>query len=144
MKPESIDYTPLEHTADSGFLVRAPSWERLYIHAALALTDQMVKLSSISESEKLRVSVEAESKERLMVKWLNEILFQFEKNRFLCKRIVFEKFSLSSIKSSLWGEKYVPSKHGHFSEIKAVTYHQLVLGETLEEHQFFAKIFLDL
>lgn len=145
MPERKIVYESLEHKADSGFLVKAPSLERLYIDAALALTDQLVELGTIQDTVKHTAAVTADDKESLMVKWLNEILFLFEKNKFLCKRIVFTKFDGKNIQASLHGDTYSPIRHGHVSEIKAVTYHQLQIGDL--DHpdlHFFAKIFLDL
>lgn len=145
MPERKLTYQSLEHKSDSGFFVEAPSLQRLYIDSASALTDLMVKLDQISDEVKMTLSVEAENKEQLLVKWLNEILFLFEKHKFLSKRIVFNHFDGKKISASLFGEKYNPIKHGHVSEIKAVTYHQLELGmKSQPEHVFYAKVFLDL
>jgi SHS2 domain-containing protein len=145
MAERKIEYQTLAHKADTGFQVTAPSMERLYIDAALALTDQMVKLSQVGEGERRVLSVQAEKADQLMVKWLNEILFLFEKEKILCRRIVFSKFDGKSIAATVFGEKYDPVRHGHVSEIKAVTYHQLQLGDRAEpEPHFYARIFLDL
>lgn len=145
MPERKISYQSLEHKSDSGFFVEAPSLQRLYIDAGSALTDLMVKLDLISEDEKKTVTVEADTKEQLLVKWLNELLFLFENHKFLSKRIVFNHFDGKKIVAVLFGETYQPVKHGHVSEIKAVTYHQLELGMLSEpNHVFFAKIFLDL
>jgi len=145
MPERKITYEILEHTSDSGFIIRAPSWERLYIDAALALTDILVKLDCLEEKEKKTVNTQADNPESLMVKWLNEVLFLFEQYKFLSKRIIFDQFDGKKIGATLWGDNYNPTRHGHISEIKAVTYHQLELGESLTaEPQFYAKIFLDL
>ena len=105
----------------------------------------MVKLDLIAEPDKKSVTVMADSKEQLLVKWLNELLFLFEHHKFLSKRIVFNHFDGKKIVATIFGETYQPVKHGHVSEIKAVTYHQLELGMRSEpDHTFYAKVFLDL
>lgn len=145
MPERKIEYQRLEHKADTGFLVKAPSWQRVFTDAALCLTDLRVQLDRISDGEKKTVRVQAEDKERLMVKWLTEVLFLFEKEKFLPKRVVFTAFDGRSIQATLWGESYNPLRHGSVSEIKAVTYHQLELGEVPGgEPLFFARVFLDL
>lgn len=145
MPERKIVYEPLEHTADTGFLVKAPSLERLYIDAGHALTDQVTRLENIKEKERRTIEVDANDKESLMVGWLNEILFLFEKHKFLPKRIVFNKFDGKKIVATLWGETHEPTRHGHVSEIKILTNHQLEVGEgALPEPHFFAKVFLDL
>lgn len=145
MRERKIEYERLEHTADEGFLVKAPSLERLYINAALALTDMMVKLESIMEKERQSIQIQADDRDTLMVRWLNEILFLFEQRKFLCHKIVFDRFDGRNISATLWGESYDPSRHGSISEIKAVTYHQLELTDVAQpEPHFCARIFLDL
>lgn len=145
MPERSIEYQVLEHKADTGFLVKAPSLQRLYIDAALALTDMRVKLDRITDHEKQTVSVTADTRERLLVGWLNEILFLFERHQFLVRRLVFDTFDGKQIRATLWGQKYDPLRHGSLSEIKAVTYHQLKIGDVERpEPHFFAQVFLDL
>ena len=142
--PEArIEYQVLEHTADTGFLVSAPSWERLYINAALSMTDIMVKLQHIHTVEKRVIKVSAETKESLMIQWLNEVLYLFGKEKFLARRIVFNRFDGKQIEAQMNGEFYNPVRHGAFSEIKAAMFDQLQLGEcALPEPHFEARVFL--
>ncbi|MBI4405422.1 MAG: archease [Deltaproteobacteria bacterium] len=145
MAENKIEYERLEHKADAGFAVEAHSLERLYINAALALTDMLVPQQTIQELERRAIEVQADDRETLMVRWLNEILFFFEKDKFLAKRILFENFDGKHIESVLWGDTYDPIRHGLASEIKAATYHQLKLSEvTTPELKFRAEIFVDL
>ena len=145
MPERKICYQSLEHKSDTGFSVEAPSLQRLYIDAASALTDLMVKLDLIKEKEKRSITIEAPNKEQLLVKWLNEILYLFDKDKFISRKIVFNFFDGKKINASLFGEFHQPVKHGHVFEIKAVTYHQLELGMRSDpEHVFYAKVFLDL
>ncbi len=142
-----VSYEVLEHKSDTGFMVTAPSFQRLYVNAALALTDMRVSLDLIDTGLKKTVEVSADDKESLMVKWLNEILYLFDAERFLCGVVVITEFSLKKIKATLHGQTYIPTKHGHVSEIKAVTYHQLQIGELNKSEngpEFFARIFVDL
>ena len=143
MPERKIKYETLDHKADTGFLIKAPSLERLYIDSALALTDLLVKLERIQDIDKRQISIEAENRESLMVRWLNEILYLFDQQKYLCRRIVFDSFDGKKIKATLWGETYNAPKHGSISEIKAVTYHQLEVAEgTHPESHFYARIFL--
>jgi len=145
MPERPIEYQVLEHKADTGFLVKAPSLQRLYIDAALAMTDMRVKLDRISDLEKKTATVSADTRERLLVGWLNEILFLFERHQFLVRRIVFDAFDGKQIRATLWGQTYDPIRHGSLSEVKAVTYHQLQVGDRASpEPHFFAQVFLDL
>jgi SHS2 domain-containing protein len=69
----------------------------------------------------------------------------FERHKFISRRIIFNQFDTKRISSTLSGETYNSMRHGHVSEIKAITYHQFELGEkNLPEPHFYARIFLDL
>lgn len=145
MPERTINYESLAHKADMGFKVQAPSLERLYIDSALALTDVLVKLNRIEARDKHQVAIEADSKENLLIKWLNEVLVLFEKHKFLSKRIVFTSFDGKKITATLIGESYDPIRHGHVSEVNSVTRHQLEIG-TLSgsDNNFYARVFLDI
>lgn len=146
MPERKIEYSVLAHKADTGLRVTAPSWARLYIDSALALTDKRVQLDLIKEDAKQTVKVKGKDKETLFVKWLNEVLVLFEKDKFLCRRIVFDSFDLSHIEATLWGDTYEGTRHGSVSEIKAVTYHELKIGEVPDalNPEFAAQFYLDL
>ena len=142
MPERRIEYQTVQQTADSGFVITAPSLQRLYIDAALSLTDQMVQLDLLGTPEKRTLSVSAENRTALMAKWLTEILTLFQKDKILCKRIVFNTFDGKSITATIFGEPYQPVKHGSVPEFK-VNEGQLQIGDQQNpEPQFFAKIFL--
>lgn len=142
MPERKIQYFPIINKAHPGLEVTAPSMERLYVDAALSLTDMMSRLDTIEVKDKQSVDVAGENRDALMANWLNEILQLFEKKRFLAKRIVFNKFDGKKISASLHGETHVPTKHGSASLLKAVTKNEMVIGErTQPEICFFARIF---
>ena len=51
MPERIVEYQRLEQKAGTGFLVMAPSWQRLYSDAALCLTDLRVKLDRIDQEK---------------------------------------------------------------------------------------------
>jgi len=141
MAERKIAYEPLRQSANGGFMVKAPSLERLYIDSALALTDHLASLDLLQDSIRQTVSVSGSTREKLMANWLNEILALFQNEKFLCKRIVFNSFDGKKISSTIFGDIYVPTKHGHVRNIKAMTTEQLILGEIEDaDLHFFAKI----
>lgn len=144
MPERKIAYESLKHKADGGFLVKAPSMERLYIDSALSLIDQLVALDRIKDTEKRILSTKGESKEDLMEKWLNEILLLVHQERFLPKRITFQKFDGKSIQATLFGDNFESLRHGSPPDLQTVTRERIQLGELRDEDMhFFAKVFLD-
>lgn len=142
MPERKISYQLLEQKADSGFLVKAPSWQRLYIDAGLSLADILVKQDLVNGAERRQVKVSAENRESLLIAWLEEILTLFHTQQFLVKRIVFDQFDGKQIAATLWGEEYVPTRHGSAAEIETITSKNLQLGDSPgEASEICARIF---
>lgn len=141
MPERQLAYQSIENKKHLGFIVTAPSWQRLYIDTALAMTDQLVDQDLIHERDKKIISVKENNPENLMVTWLNAVLTLFETEKFLAKRIVFNEFDGKKISSILFGEKYDPIRHAHANDIK-VAYEKVVeMGDSpTEADHFFAKI----
>ncbi len=143
MPEPRLDYIKITHKAEAGFSIEAPSLERLYINAALALTDSLVSMDRIGDQERRTIVVQAESKESLMVAWLNRVLLELTQTRFLCRRIIFEKFDGKQIRATLRGEIYSPLRHGHVENVKGVV-EPVEMGEQYEPTiQFFTRVFLN-
>ena len=143
MPERRIEYQRVSRKADSGFAVTAPSLERLYIDSALALTDQLVKLDLIDIVEKRTLNASADNRAGLMVKWLSEILGLLEKEKLLCRRIVFSQFDGKRIGATVFGEKHNPVRHGHIPELRAITPERVEMGDGAgDEPLFFARIYL--
>ncbi len=145
MPERKIEYQRLDRQKDLGFLVKAPSWQRLYTDAALCLTDLRVQLDRVSDGEKRTMEVVAESKEDLMAKWLAEVSALFQKDGFLPKRVVFTRFDGKSIQATLWGELYNPLRHGSIPKDQTITCRTLEMGEIPgSEPNFFARVLFNL
>jgi len=144
MPERRIEYQKVSHKSDTGYLVTAPSLERLYIDAALALTDQLVALDLIDTSQKRSLSVSADNPSSLMAKWLSEILNLFEKEKILCRRIVFNQFDGKKLTATVFGQIYAPLRHGHVAGLLSISSEKLQMGDNPNpEPHFFARVFLD-
>ncbi len=143
MPERRIEYLPFQDKALSGFQLTAPSLERLFIDAALAMTDQMVRLESIHEVDKHSVKIEGDGKETLLSNWLNEVLALFDKKGFLCRRIVFQGFDGKKIQATIHGESHNSIRHGHVTKNKTVKNDQIEVGyQERPDPHFFAKVLL--
>jgi len=125
MNSTPLHYQIIDHTADLGIIVKGPDVENLFILAAQAMTDLMVK-GDISEKTAIRdVLVEGEDFPDLMVRWLGEILYLFEGENFIVHSIEIKSISPIQLKSTLSLSSFEPEYHQVLREIKAVTYHQI-------------------
>ena len=120
-----LTYQIIDHTADLGIIVKGPDVKSLFILAAQAMTDLMVK-GDISEKTAIRdVLVEGEDFPDLMVRWLGEILYLFEGENLMVHSIEIKSISPIQLKSILSLTGFEPEYHEVLREIKAVTYHQI-------------------
>jgi SHS2 domain-containing protein len=144
MKNSSFEI--LDHPADMGFRAWAPSREKLFETAALAVTSILVDLDDIAESIAIDVHVEAEDEDLLLYNWLSEILFLFDADGALLKRFQINEFMTSGDKCELsanaFGESFSSERHQVKTYVKAVTLHQLKILRKAEA--FEAQVYLDI
>jgi len=76
------------------------------------------------------VSLEASDLEQLLVKWLSEVLYLYDGEKFVCRELSVFELRHDSLRATALGEAFVPEKHVTRLDVKAVTYHQLVVEET--------------
>jgi len=135
------DYQPLDHTGDIGWKISAPSFPELLEKASLALSDTLVEIATVDTTAEFHWELSAKTREGLLVKQLEEILFWFD-----AKGVVFREYSVNvteeRLKCSARGERLNRSKHQFKTEIKAVTYHHLKI-QALPDGAVGATVILD-
>jgi len=116
---------PFEHTADVGFVVTAANLAELFARAAWGLFDLLTDLETVRPRERSALSVTAEDRGALMVRWLSELNFLHQtEHRLLC-RFEVDQASETRLTAQAWGERIDPARHTVRTEIKAVTFHGL-------------------
>jgi SHS2 domain-containing protein len=142
MNSTHLDYQVIDHTADLGIIVKGPDVKSLFIHAARAMTDLMVKGDISKETVIKDVLVEGEDFPDLMVRWLGEILYLFDGENLIVNSIKIKSISPTKLKSILTLTSFEPEHHQVIREIKAVTYHQISVDKTKDGWQ--AKVIFDI
>lgn len=122
-------YRAIDHTGDLGVEVEASDFAELVRRASLALTDTLVDLDRVGGNRILRWTVEAETEEGLLVAQLQEILFRMDAEGMVFGDFKIERTSPRSLSCLAIGEPLDRERHGFKTEIKAVTYHGLKIGE---------------
>jgi SHS2 domain-containing protein len=79
----------------------------------------------VRQVESQLIEVSAEDAESLLFEWLNNLIYLFDVEYFLCKRFEISEFTEYNLKATCWGEKYDPSRHQLKREVKSATYHML-------------------
>ncbi len=117
--------------ADVAFEAVGKTLEELLESAALATTEVMVRnLPSIKPEVRKSVKLEADSEEKLLFNFLQEIIFYKD-----AEMLVFGKYEIKtakkgeklSLKANLYGEKIDAKRHEMIVDVKAVTWHRFEL-----------------
>lgn len=114
-----------EHTADVGIRAWGPSLEVAFAEAARGLVANMVDVSAARAVGEARLEVEAESVERLLFRFLEDVLFLFQTELWVVTDVEVTLPAPGRLVARVHGEKYDAARHGHVHEIKAVTFHDL-------------------
>ena len=142
MNSTSLIYQIIDHTADLGIIVEGTDEKNLFIRAAQAMTDLMVK-GDISRKTVIKdVSLQGEDFPDLMVKWLGEILYLFEGDKLIVNSIEIKSISPIKLESMLTLTSFEPEHHQVIREIKAVTYHQISVEKVNDGWQ--ARVIFDI
>ena len=102
MNTAPLTYQIIDHTADLGIIVEGTDEKNLFIRAAQAMTDLMVK-GDISKKTVIKdVSLQGEDFPDLMVKWLGEILYLFNGEKLVVHSITIKSISPITLRSGRW------------------------------------------
>jgi SHS2 domain-containing protein len=147
-KPAPASHRPLDHTADLGVEIDAPSREALFGEAAIALADTLTDVSAVAPAIERRLELEGQDDELLLVDFLSEVLFLFETEGFVVAAAAVElegggaSTAPVRLRATLHGAEYDEDEHPLRSLVKAVTYHGLRIWRDGERYR--ARVLFDL
>ena len=131
----------IDHTADAGILVKAPTLEGMFETAALGFSALITRVDSLNCLIQRQFRLQEEDMETLLVSWLQELLYLLD-----TEDLIFGRFQVNLknlvLEATAWGEVFDPEIHTMKTEIKAVTYHQLEVVE--DEEGWKAQVIFDI
>eukprot|EP00240_Pyramimonas_obovata_P012986 CAMPEP_0118926198 /NCGR_PEP_ID=MMETSP1169-20130426/3954_1 /TAXON_ID=36882 /ORGANISM="Pyramimonas obovata, Strain CCMP722" /LENGTH=228 /DNA_ID=CAMNT_0006867701 /DNA_START=453 /DNA_END=1139 /DNA_ORIENTATION=+ len=135
-EPLAANYEYLDHTAD----IQIHSWgkniEEAFEGAALAMFNYMTPLDGVSIQEDLTrtYEVQAHDMQSLLFTFLDELLFVFSTEYFVCCDLKITKFDRENwmITAVGRGETFHRSTHEQGTEVKAITYSAMQINEKEE------------
>lgn len=121
-------YKLLDHTADAMVEVYGENLGERFGNAAYAMFDQITDITKIEIKGELKVELSAESREQLLVDFLQELLYIND-----TEDIVLGSFEVSTdgkhLEAKVYGEKFDEKRHSKRSVVKGVTYHGLAFDD---------------
>lgn len=136
-----MTWRTFEHQADLGLEVEASDGPALFAEAALALYETVCDLGQVRERRTWELAGEADGVEALLVDWLNGVVFLFEAEGAVCRRVEFPAWSETAYLALLYGEPADPDRHALRDVVKAATYHGLAVHH--DETGWRARVILD-
>ncbi|MBI2345559.1 MAG: archease [Deltaproteobacteria bacterium] len=136
-------YELINHTSDVGVRVWGATPEDLFCHAAEAMLDILMDgWATAVKGTGHRVTVDAEDIERLLVKWLQHLIYEFDTKRMVPSSFKITECFPTRLKADITYAQFDPSQHHMKTELKAVTYHQLSVRQT-SPHRWKAQVIFD-
>ena len=138
-------YEYLEHTGDIGIRAYGATLKELFINAAQGLLEAIADLGTVGATTQTEIEVMADSLEELMVAWLDELNFQHEVEEVFFQRVEIGEISEAPYRLTAiaYGEPVDFAKHIVYTEIKSITYHQLIVERT-PDNRWIAQVIFDL
>jgi len=130
-------YEEVDHTADIAIKVWAEDFYSLLIQAARGLYHSMGVVNHLENSINELIVLQEESLETILVDFLNELLYFIED-----KLLLFDEFEFENRCNSLFVKMKGRKVHPPTLEIKAVTFHNLIVSST--DQGFNATITFDI
>jgi SHS2 domain-containing protein len=132
----------LDHTADIGMIVYGKDLKTLFENAGEAFFHLITDLKRVRQKEEREIELKGESLERLMVDWLNELLYLHDVEYLLFKKFEVEAIGEEGLKAKVKGEAFQEGIHVIKTGVKAVTHHQIQVKR--EDGGWRAQVIVDL
>jgi protein archease len=116
-----------DHTADLGIRIRAATLDKVFADAGRALTAAIVEdPTTIRPVIKESISINGSDRIDLMFDWLRDLLIRFE-----TRQMIFAEFDVkvaeNGLQATVIGEPVDRARHLLSHEVKAITYHCLIV-----------------
>lgn len=136
-------YEIFDHTADLGLRVRAEDLNTLFAEAGRCLFSLIVEdIRTIRPAVEHQITIPGTDREYLLFDWLKELLYRFDADHW-----VYGEFSVTideetGLTAQVRGESLDRDRHSLDYEVKAITYHDLRVGQT--DDGWLAEVIVDI
>jgi SHS2 domain-containing protein len=132
----------LDHTADIGIIAYGTDIKQVFANAAAGMASLIINPDEIDDHIHRNIELKSYDDENLLVEWLNELLYIFDVEHILFKRIEVTNLQNSKIETRCYGDRIDFQRHRIKREIKAATYHMLTLDK--KDTIYSAQIIFDI
>ena len=129
MKDSSAGFALLDHPADLGIEAFGKELVEAFEQAAMGLMSVILDSSKIELLQSRSIQLDAVDTPQLLVKWLTEILYLYDGQGFAGGGFKISRLSPKRLEATIQGETFLESKHTPRLDVKAITYHQLLIEQ---------------
>src|SRR5262245_10300536 len=128
MTPAGYEYFDVE--ADVGVRAWGPTLAVAFAEMARGVLALAIAPDEAVERDQREVRAQGDTRETLLVNWINECLYVHEIEGFATRRVEVTAFAGDSVHGLLHGEEIDPGRHRPGTVVKAATHHQVSVQET--------------
>ena len=135
-------YRIIDHPADTGFEVQGGTREQVFENVALAFFHTMWKVGQQKGNKPETLTVKGNDLQELLVNFLEEFLYLYDAKGLICSKLKICSITDTEIRAKVWLQQFDNEQDQELLAVKAVTYHQIYIGE--KDNDWSARIFLDI
>ncbi len=117
----------LDHTADLALEAWGSTPEEALQALCSGLLAQITDPHAVEPRERVEIRAEGMDRAEALVGFLGEILYRINARGWMFRRVEVAHAGEHEIRGAAWGEPYDPGRHPFALEVKAATYHELLL-----------------
>lgn len=137
-----MPFEVLDISGDVGLRVCSSTIEEAFEQAGIGMFSLITDISMVEPKNETTLNITADSKESLLINYLNELIFQFDAYGYTGCKIKISDLTDSMLIAKVYGETFDPSKHTQGLLIKAATYHNLSIKKA--EGVFIIDVIFDI
>lgn len=127
-----------DHTADITIRATGNNLSEAFEQAALGFYEIITDSSKVESKNEKKVEISSEDLQSLLFDWIDQLIFLFDTELFIGKEVQIDELDSSdknkcSLKATLKGEEFTIGKHPQETEVKAMTYSFMDIGEDYVE-----------
>lgn len=125
----SYEFVEDAATADVLFRSQGKSLAEAFEMAAIALQEIMVDTSQVREEQMAEFGIKSEDLESLLFDYLSRFLVLLDIDHLVFHRVEVTIFSPAELHCRAHGETFDETRHDPRSDVKAITYHDMIVQE---------------
>jgi len=133
-----VSYEYLEHTADTIVHAKGSDLKEAFEQAALGYYNVLSDTATVEPKITKEVTIESEDYKALLFDWIDNLIYFFDTELFIAYEIHISRMeklesNMITLSAILHGEVFDLKKHPQESEVKAMTYSFMKIGENYVE-----------